>query len=480
MPLSYIKEGETYKYLVNGKWTKSSSGKTVNVNSPSGSIVGKLQSVTKKEIDNIFETAKSAQVKWYETPINKRAEILIKAAYLIEKNKNILIEFLEKEVGKARTLAEHEIMRTADLIRATAEEGLRLKGELLESESYGKNKKALVSRVPLGVILAISPFNYPINLSASKIAPALISGNSVVIKPSTQGAISVIHMCELFLEAGVPPGVLSLVTGNSSEIGDYLVEHNNIDMIAFTGSTVIGKRIVKLAGMKPLLFELGGKDAALILEDADIDLAVNECLLGAFSYSGQRCTAIKRIIIIEKIADAFIKKFASEAKKLKVGKAEEDAFITPLINKEAGNYIQELVDDANKNGAKKILCDFRKENLWGPCIFDHVTEKCRLYHEEQFCPIVPIIRIKNEEEGINVINNSRYGLECSIFTNNINKAFKIADKLDVGTVQINGKSDRSPDSFPFSCVKDSGIGAQGIKYSIEAMTRIKSTILNLR
>jgi|SRR3989344_5767213 len=481
MPFEYIKKENVYKYLSEGKWLFSNSNKTIDLKSISNEDLGKLQNISRKEIDEMLKYAKSAQKKWYNLPMNKRAEILVKASYLLEKNKDILAELLIKEIGKPKSLALNEVVRTAKLIRSTAEEGLRLNGEIIESESeYGKDKskKAFVSRAPLGVILAISPFNYPINLSVSKIAPALISGNSVVIKPSLQGAISVIHICELFLEAGIPPGVLNLATGKSSEIGDYLVSHELIDMIAFTGSTEVGKRIAKLAGMKPLLFELGGKDATLILEDADIDLAVKECIHGAFSYSGQRCTAVKRIIVSEKIADNFVKKFSNEAKTLKIGKPEDDSFISPLINKEASDYIQELVDDAYKNGAKKIMCDARKNNLWGPSIFDNVNEKCRLYHEEQFGPLVPIIRFKTEEEGITHVNNSDYGLQCSIFTKNIEKAFKIANRLDVGTVQINGKSDRSPDIFPFSCTKSSGMGTQGIKYSIEAMTRIKSVVLN--
>jgi len=304
-------------------------------------------------------------------------------------------------------------------------------------------------------------------------------GNSVVLKPSTQGAISVLHIAELFLEAGVPPGVLNVVTGNSSEIGDYLVKHKDVDMIAFTGSTKVGKRIANLAGMKHLLLELGGKDAVIVLEDADLDLAVRECVSGCFSYSGQRCTAVKRIILINSIADKFIDKFVKEADKLKHGKPEEDAYITPLINNEAADNIQELIDDANNNGAKKLMCKFRERNFWGATIFDNVTSKCRLYHEEQFGPVAVIIRIKDEKEAIKVANDSEYGLQTGIFTNNINKAFDIASKLEVGTVQINGRSDRGPDNFPFSCIKSSGIGTQGIKYSIEAMTRIKSTVLNL-
>lgn len=482
MPFAYIKEGNNYKYLADGKWQFSSSGKTIAVNSPSdGALVGNIQAVTQKEVDSVFISAKKAQFKWAGLPVSKRSEILENVADLILKNKNELANLLMREVAKPRSLSLHEVERTADLIKYTAEEGLRIKGEILEGEGFYKSekkKKAFVSRVPLGVVLAISPFNYPINLSCSKIAPALIAGNSVVLKPSTQGAISVLYIAELFLEAGVPPGVLNVVTGNSSEIGDYLVKHGDVDMIAFTGSTSVGRRIASLAGMKPLLLELGGKDAAVILDDCDLDLAIKECVSGCFSYSGQRCTAIKRIVVVNSIADKFVDKFLKEVDKLKCGKPEDDVYICPLINKDAADYIQELIDNANQNGAKKLMCKFKDKNFWGPTIFDNVTKKCRVYYEEQFGPLAIIIRVKDEDEAIKVVNDSEYGLQASVFTNNVNRAFSVASKLDVGTVQINGRSDRGPDNLPFSCIKSSGIGTQGVRYSIEAMTRIKSTVLN--
>ena len=224
---------------------------------------------------------------------------------------------------------------------------------------------------------------------------------------------------------------------------------------------------------------MGGKDAAIILEDADLDLAVKECISGCFSYSGQRCTAIKRIIAVGNIGNKFSDKFVKEAEKLKVGKPEDNSNICCLINKKAVDYIQELVDDANKNGAKQLLFKTRKNNLIGPIVLDNINNKCRIYYEEQFGPVAVIIRVRDKNEAIKIVNDSEYGLQASIFTNNINDAFNIASKLNVGTVQINGKSDRGPDNLPFSCVKNSGLGTQGIKYSIEAMTRIKSIVLNL-
>ncbi len=479
MSFNDIKKDNEYKCLIDGEWVFSKTKKTININSPTdNSLIGKIQALDKSEIDNIFEIAKKSQISWYETPVKKRSEILNKVADLILENKELISNLLVKEVTKNKSLAINEIERTVYLIKATAKEGLNLKEEKIKADKFYKSKKkAFIKRIPHGVVLGISPFNYPINLIWSKIAPALISGNSIVIKPSTQGTISVIYTLELFLQAGIPKGVINLITCNTKEIGDYLIKNKNIDMIAFTGSTSIGKRISNLV-MKPLLMELGGKDSAIILEDTDLDLAVRECVNGCFSYSGQRCTAIKRIILINSIGYEFMQKFTSEVNKLTFGNPEENNFITPLINQEAVKNIELLVNNAIKNQATKLTNGSKINNLMTPIILDHVNKKCRIYYEEQFGPVAVIIRANNEQEAIDIVNDSDYGLEACIFTKNKKRAFEIAKKLNVGTVQINGKSERSPDNFPFTCLKDSGLGTQGIKYSIEAMTRIKSNVLN--
>ncbi|MBI5391782.1 NADP-dependent glyceraldehyde-3-phosphate dehydrogenase [Candidatus Woesearchaeota archaeon] len=471
-----------YTYFKHNAWIKSTSKKTIKVYSPNDfKLAGEIQAVTKEEADEVIRNCSWAQQSWNSLPIQERASYLYKTADLAEKNYTFIAQILMKENGKSLLDAEDEVLRSAALLRQTAEEGLRLREELLRGDAFPqfrRGKLALVRRVPFGVVLAIAPFNYPINLAVSKIAPALITGNTVVVKAPTQGAISLLHFVELFRMAGLPPGVLNVITGSGSEIGDYLVQHNGVHMIAFTGSTKVGKRISQLAGINPLLLELGGKDAAIVLEDADLDLTVKEITAGAFSYAGQRCTAIKRVFVLDSIADRFAQKLVTAVEHLRVGSGE-DTVVCPLISKEAGNYIQELVDDANKHGAKQILCKFRNNNLWSPVIFDHVNEQCRILWEEQFGPVLPIMRVKTAEEAIALTNRSEYGLAACVFTKDIEKALKIADQLDVGTVQINGKSARGPDHFPFPCIKSSGLGTQGIKYSIEAMTRIKNVVLNL-
>ena len=355
-------------------------------------------------------------------------------------------------------------------------------GEALGGDSFpggSKNKISYVTRVPLGTILAISPFNYPINLSVSKVAPALIGGNAVVLKPATQGAVSALYLAQVFMEAGLPKGILNTVTGRGGDIGDYIVTHPGINFINFTGSTEVGRHISRFSGMVPLLLELGGKDAAIVLPDADLDFAAENIVSGAYAYSGQRCTAVKRILAQNGVADALVPRLLSRIEKLKVGDPRQNAVIVPLINTKAADFVMDLISDAVAKGAKLLAGGKREGNLITPTLLDNVTTGMRLAWEEPFGPVLPILRVKDTEEAIDIANRSEYGLQSSVFTSNIHHAFDIAGRLEVGTVQINNKTERGPDHFPFLGVKASGMGTQGVKYSIEAMTRPKAVVFNL-
>jgi glyceraldehyde-3-phosphate dehydrogenase (NADP+) len=310
-----------------------------------------------------------------------------------------IADVLMKEVGKKRAAAKDEVIRTADLIRYNVEEGKRLHGELMKGDSYngGSAKKiAMIDKAPLGLILAISPFNYPINLSASKIAPALITGNAVILKPATQGSISALMMVEALMKAGLPDGVLNVITGRGSEIGDYIVTHPAINLISFTGGTTTGRAMALKVGMIPLVMELGGKDPAIVLQDADLELAASQIVSGAFSYSGQRCTAIKRVLVMDDVADELVLRIKAKVEKLKVGLPEEDADIVPLVDNKSADYVDGLIQDACAKGAVIITGNSRSDNLISPTVLDYVDASMRIAWEEQFGPVLPIIRISSE------------------------------------------------------------------------------------
>ncbi|MDV8896370.1 NADP-dependent glyceraldehyde-3-phosphate dehydrogenase [Streptococcus pneumoniae] len=471
-----------YQNLVNGKW--KSSEQEITIYSPiNQEELGTVPAMTQTEADEAMQAARAALPAWRALSAIERAAYLHKTAAILERDKEKIGTILAKEVAKGIKAAIGEVVRTADLIRYAAEEGLRITGQAMEGggfEAASKNKLAVVRREPVGIVLAIAPFNYPVNLSASKIAPALIAGNVVMFKPPTQGSISGLLLAKAFEEAGIPAGVFNTITGRGSEIGDYIIEHKEVNFINFTGSTPIGERIGRLAGMRPIMLELGGKDAALVLEDADLEHAAKQIVAGAFSYSGQRCTAIKRVIVLESVADKLATLLQEEVSKLTVGDPFDNADITPVIDNASANFIWGLIEDAQEKEAQALTPIKREGNLLWPVLFDQVTKDMKVAWEEPFGPVLPIIRVASVEEAIAFANESEFGLQSSVFTNDFKKAFEIAEKLEVGTVHINNKTQRGPDNFPFLGVKGSGAGVQGIKYSIEAMTNVKSIVFDVK
>ena len=471
-----------YKNLVNGEW--KSSEKEITIYSPiNQEELGTVPAMSQAEVDEAMQAARAVLPAWRALSAVERAAYLHKTAAILERDKEEIGTILAKEVAKGIKAAIGEVVRTADLIRYAAEEGLRITGQAMEGggfEAASKNKLAVVRREPVGVVLAIAPFNYPVNLSGSKIAPALIAGNVVMFKPPTQGSISGLLLAKAFEEAGIPAGVFNTITGRGSEIGDYIIEHKEVNFINFTGSTPIGERIGRLAGMRPIMLELGGKDAALVLEDADLEHAAKQIVAGAFSYSGQRCTAIKRVIVLESVADTLVTLLQAEVAKLTVGDPFDNADITPVIDNASADFIWDLIEDAQEKGAQALTPIKREGNLLWPVLFDQVTKDMKVAWEEPFGPVLPIIRVANVEEAIAFANESEFGLQSSVFTNDFKKAFEIAEKLEVGTVHINNKTQRGPDNFPFLGVKGSGAGVQGIKYSIEAMTNVKSIVFDVK
>lgn len=471
-----------YQNLVNGKW--KSSEQEITIYSPiNQEELGTVPAMTQTEADEAMQAARAALPAWRALSAIERAAYLHKTAAILERDKEKIGTILAKEVAKGIKAAIGEVVRTADLIRYAAEEGLRITGQAMEGggfEATSKNKLAVVRREPVGIVLAIAPFNYPVNLSASKIAPALIAGNVVMFKPPTQGSISGLLLAKAFEEAGIPAGVFNTITGRGSEIGDYIIEHKEVNFINFTGSTPIGERIGRLAGMRPIMLELGGKDAALVLEDADLEHAAKQIVAGAFSYSGQRCTAIKRVIVLESVADKLATLLQEEVSKLTVGDPFDNADITPVIDNASADFIWGLIEDAQEKEAQALTPIKREGNLLWPVLFDQVTKDMKVAWEEPFGPVLPIIRVASVEEAIAFANESEFGLQSSVFTNDFKKAFEIAEKLEVGTVHINNKTQRGSDNFPFLGVKGSGAGVQGIKYSIEAMTNVKSIVFDVK
>ncbi len=474
-----------YKFFNGHEWVESTSGKTVEIHSPiDDSVVGILPIVTEPEIDRVIAAAKAGQAAWETTPLNQRVKIMHLSADWIRHFEEYLSTLLGREIGKSIEEAKSEIKRTADLIDYYADEVQSLRGETLDSDNfpgYDKGRIGLIERVAYGVVLAIAPFNYPVNLSASKIAPALLMGNSVVFKPPTQGGISALHLAQLFIKAGVAEGVITCVTGTGGDIGDYLVSQKDVDLITFTGSSDTGEAIAQKAGMKPLVFECGGNNPTIVLPDADMNLASREIVKGAFSYAGQRCTGIKYVLAmgatIEELRPVLMKAFG-EMVKMGDPRSPETKLVGPVISVTAAERIQGLIDESVKAGATVVAGGKRTNAYIEPTILADVRPEMPAVREEVFGPVVSLIAVKDIGEAISIINASRFGLQASVFTKDEGAGIVIARQLNVGTVQINGSPQRGPDHFPFLGIKRSGLGVQGVRYSLEAMSRLRPIVIN--
>lgn len=463
---------------------KKPKNNTIEIIAPStNKTFTTIPALSKEDIDYVYSEAKATQKGWSHLTITERAKYLRIWSKLLLDHKEVLSDMLVIEIAKTKADSLIEVERSSEYIDYTIEQMYRIDMNAKSSEQYyghSDNKLAITKRVPLGVVLAISPFNYPINLAISKIAPALIAGNTVVFKPATQGSAVAIMLYKLWQQTGAPEGVLNLVTGRGSEIGDYLVTCNKADMVSFTGGTNVGMNISKHLTMTPHVLELGGKDAAIILDEDNLDLdkITSDIVSGAFSYSGQRCTAIKRILVPKNRYDEIAPFLISKVNSLTTGLPQDNPNITPVINSNSANYIEGLYNDAISNGATALNEFKRTDNLISPVLVTNVTRDMSLFYEEPFGPLVPIITYETIEQAIAIHNDSNYGLQASIYGNNITDLLNISDKLEAASININGKTSRGPDNFSFSGFKQSGYGVQGIEDSIQSMTKPKSIVIN--
>jgi glyceraldehyde-3-phosphate dehydrogenase (NADP+) len=463
------------KLIIGNAFLDSDYGYKAEVKTPwDNSVLGYIQGASVRQAETALLKSHEAFATWKYTDLSYRVGLLRKTIAILRNKTDQLSDLLSKEIGKFPEDAKSEIVRAIDYMELCADAVNFMNGKIYYGDYFNKfprnRKTGFFSRVPLGVVLAIGPFNYPINLTITKVAPALVTGNTVLLKSPTQGSLTCFEFYRSFVEAGFPPNVLNLVAGDAKEFGDFLLSHKKVDLIAFTGSTTVGNRIRELAFGIPLLMELGGKDAAIVSDKADLNIAIEEIKSGAFSYCGQRCTAQKIAFVYEQVAPDFKNRMLEAVKEVKVN---------PMINNSAADYIQELISDAKTKSVEVVLEGSREGNFVNPSILYNVNENMRIFFEEQFGPLLPIVVVKDENEAVSRVNSLQYGLQASVYTQDIEEAFRIADKLEVGTVQINAKPDRGPDNFPFGGTKDSGMYMQGIIETMELMTRGKMTVLNL-
>ena len=467
--------------LIGGKYVTAEDTEEVK-NPYDGQVIDTVPIAHLQTAQLAIDEANKAKDSLTEMSAFKISNKLLNVCEKLTQNREEFAKLLTLEVGKPINEALVELDRSIETLKLAAEEAKRIYGESvpLDAGLNGKGFFAFTQRLPLGVVAAITPFNYPLNLTIHKIAPAIACKNTVIVKPPTEAPLTVMKFCELLNEE-FPDGVVNVITGYGSEIGDYLVCSPEIDKISFTGSVTTGLMISQKAGMKKVTLELGGNDPLVVLKDADIEKAVKGVINGAFLNAGQVCMGVKRIIVEEEIADEFAKKLVGETEKLVMGNPlDKTTTLGTLISEKAAMQVEQTVDMAVKEGAKILTGGKREGAFYEATVIDNVKPDMDLVVNETFGPVAPIIRVKSLDEAIEVANDTEYGLQAGVFTSDYSAAMRCANEIEAGTVFINKQSTFRTDNMPFGGFKNSGVGKEGIKYAVEEMTKTKLIGLNLR
>jgi len=469
------------KMLIGGKWVDKS--KKIDILNPyDNSLVDTVPYGTADDIKKAIEIAQEGYEINRNLPAHKRISILKKTADIMESRYEELAKTIASEGSKTINEARKEVGRAINTITISAEEARRIDGETIpfDSAEGSENRVGYYYRFPIGIIAAITPFNDPLNLVAHKLGPAIAGGNSVVLKPATITPLSALKLAECLLDAGLPAEILSVITGHGHEIGDALVSDERIRMVSFTGGVEAGEHVANKAGLKKIGMELGSNSPVIVLEDCEIDKAVESCVSGAFWAVGQNCIGVQRVYIQDSIYNDFRDKFVKQTKLYKVGyQLDENTDMGPMITQKEAVRVIDWVDDAKKKGANLLTGGTRKGSLVQPTVFENMPATAKLDCEEVFGPVVTLYSVKTLDEAIEKSNNVEYGLHGAIFTNNINNAFHAIKNMDVGSVIVNDSTDYRVDLMPFGGVKKSGLGREGIKFALQEMTEPKVVCFNL-
>ncbi|MET3655805.1 aldehyde dehydrogenase family protein [Sporosarcina psychrophila] len=468
------------QYYVNGEW--KSSEKIAELNSPhTKEVIAYIPQATREEVEQVIKVADAAKKQMAELTAYERAAILEHIAQLLADNRQKAAELISLEAAKPIKYALGEIDRTIETYKFAAEEAKRLTGEMIpmDAAKNGANRFGYTIEQPIGVIGAITPFNFPQNLVAHKVGPAIAAGNTIVLKPASQTPLSALFLAELVDQTALPKGAFNVITGSGKTVGDALVESDKVKMITFTGSPVVGIGIRNKAGLKKVALELGSNAGLIIDKGVDLSQIVPKCVMGAFSNQGQVCISLQRTYVMDELFEEFIKQFTETTKQLVIGSPfDESTDISAMINLSEQERAMNWVEEAVQNGAEIVTGGITENGVFMPTILTNVSSTSKVSCQEVFAPIVVVNRISSVEEGIAAINDSNYGLQAGIFTNDIQTAFHASKQLEVGGVMINDIPTYRVDQMPYGGVKESGTGKEGLKYAICEMTETKLVVWN--
>lgn len=440
-------------------------------------VVGTVPAARPEHVRSAFAQARAFKAKLtrYE-----RQQILQRTAEILRDRKEEFARLITAESGLCWKDSLYEASRAYDVWSFAAQLTIKDDGEIYSCDisPNGKSRKIYTTRVPLsGVISAITPFNHPLNMVSHKIAPAIATNNRTVLKPTELTPLTALALADVLYEAGLPPEMLSVVTGNPSTMGDSMITDPDADLVTFTGSVRVGKYIAEKAGYKRIVLELGGNDPLIVMDDADLDKAAELAVQGATKNSGQRCTAVKRILVVEKVADAFVEKVLAKAKKLKAGNPmDPETDIGTVINERSARLFEQRVTEAIEKGAVLLHGNDRQGALFPPTVVDHVPYDCELVHEETFGPVIPIIRCPNDiDDVIRISNSTAYGLSSGVCTNRLDHITRFVSDLEVGTVNVWEVPGYRIEMSPFGGIKDSGLGyKEGVVEAMKSFTNVKT------
>ncbi|MBI3607329.1 MAG: aldehyde dehydrogenase family protein [Nitrospirae bacterium] len=468
---------EVTPFLLNGRWVTTDS--TAPVQNPhTGEAIAQVCQADRSHLDEAIAGAERAFRDHRAMPRHQRATLLTQVAAGLAADKHELSRLIATEAGKPLQFAAGEVDRAISTFTVAAEEAKRLSGEWLPTDwsPAGEGYLAVTKRVPLGPIAAFAPFNFPLNLVAHKIAPCLASGNTMVLKPPPQAPQTSLRLGRILVEAGVPPGAINILPC-PVPVAEALVADPRIQFVTFTGSAKVGWHLKTSAGKKGVLLELGGNAAAIVHVDADLGWAAYRLALGAFAYAGQICISVQRILVHEALYERFVEQFLLDVDALQVGDPlDEKTVVGPLIDASAADRVERWAREAVAAGAKSLTPISRAGNVIAPIVLTHTSPAMAVSCEEVFGPVVTLAPYRSFQEAITTVNDSRYGLQAGVFTHDYRKAFEAFEGLDVGGVIINDYPTFRVDHTPYGGMKDSGLGREGVKYAMDAMTQIKTAI----
>jgi acyl-CoA reductase-like NAD-dependent aldehyde dehydrogenase len=447
-----------------------------------GEEIGRVPAAGAEEVDRAVLRAHAAFPSWSATPAHRRAAILLKAAALIDQRRDRFAETIAREAGKALKHSENEVARSVETFTFAGEEARRIHGETvpMDGSTFGENRIGFYLRAPLGVVSAITPFNFPLNLVAHKVAPALAAGNTVVLKPAEETPLTAVLMADCLREAGLLDGVLELVYGDGPTTGEALVKHSLPAKVSFTGSPPVGAHILKHAGLKRVTLELGNNSGTIVEPDANLDIAVPRCVMSAFANAGQVCISLQRLYVHEAIATAFTERFLDQTRALKVGNPlERDCDVGPMISDEAADRAVAWTAEAVREGAKLLVGGRREGRLVWPSVLTDTRPDMKVMCREAFAPLVSVVFYKDFEDALRMLGDSPYGLQAGIYTQDLRKAFRAVAALDVGGILVNDTSIFRVDHMPYGGNRMSGIGREGVRFAVEEMTNLKFVCFNL-